>query len=60
MCMTRGRYLAAKSEAEHYQRELKREQDEIINVPDTGTLHFDLISFFFFQSFDFDRTVGLR
>ncbi|KAM0949127.1 putative Ccc1 family protein [Dioscorea sansibarensis] len=30
-----GGYLAAKSEAEHYQRELKREQDEIINVPDT-------------------------
>jgi hypothetical protein len=31
-----GRYLAAKSEADHYQREMKREQEEIIAVPDTG------------------------
>ncbi|KAK9118089.1 hypothetical protein Scep_016182 [Stephania cephalantha] len=30
-----GGYLAAKSEADHYVRELKREEDEIINVPDT-------------------------
>ncbi|OWM68698.1 vacuolar iron transporter 1 [Punica granatum] len=30
-----GGYLAAKSEADHYVRELKREQDEIISVPDT-------------------------
>ncbi|GKV20830.1 hypothetical protein SLEP1_g30891 [Rubroshorea leprosula] len=30
-----GGYLAAKSEADHYARELKREQDEIIAVPDT-------------------------
>ncbi|XP_010277698.1 PREDICTED: vacuolar iron transporter 1.1-like isoform X2 [Nelumbo nucifera] len=30
-----GGYLAAQSEADHYMRELKREQDEIINVPDT-------------------------
>ncbi|PON67388.1 Ccc1 family [Trema orientale] len=30
-----GGYLAAKSEADHYVRELKREQDEIIAVPDT-------------------------
>ncbi|KAK6146693.1 hypothetical protein DH2020_020562 [Rehmannia glutinosa] len=30
-----GGYLAAKSEADHYMRELKREQDEIIAVPDT-------------------------
>lgn len=30
------RYLAAKSEADHYTREMKREQEEIINVPDTG------------------------
>ncbi|OAY25332.1 vacuolar iron transporter 1 [Manihot esculenta] len=29
-----GGYLAAKSEADHYTRELKREQEEIINVPD--------------------------
>lgn len=29
-------YLAAKSEADHYSRELKREQEEIIAVPDTG------------------------
>ncbi|KDO60800.1 hypothetical protein CISIN_1g0263512mg, partial [Citrus sinensis] len=28
-------YLAAKSEADHYARELKREQEEIITVPDT-------------------------
>ncbi|KAJ4832167.1 Vacuolar iron transporter 1 [Turnera subulata] len=30
-----GGYLAAKSEADHYVRELKREQDEINTVPDT-------------------------
>ncbi|KAL8520806.1 hypothetical protein ACS0TY_011381 [Phlomoides rotata] len=30
-----GGYLAAKSEADHYMRELKREEDEIIAVPDT-------------------------
>ncbi|KAI3882437.1 hypothetical protein MKW92_028959 [Papaver armeniacum] len=30
-----GGYLAAKSEEDHYHRELKREQEEIINVPDT-------------------------
>ncbi|KAI9168677.1 hypothetical protein LWI28_000304 [Acer negundo] len=30
-----GGYLAAKSEADNYARELKREQDEIIAVPDT-------------------------
>ncbi|KAK4493071.1 hypothetical protein RD792_018098 [Penstemon davidsonii] len=30
-----GGYLAAKSEADHYVRELKREQEEIIDVPDT-------------------------
>lgn len=30
------RYLAAKSEADHYMRELKREQEEIVNVPDIG------------------------
>jgi len=29
-------YLAAKSEADHYDRELKREQEEIIAVPETG------------------------
>ncbi|RVW34626.1 Vacuolar iron transporter 1 [Vitis vinifera] len=29
-----SRYLAAKSEADHYMRELKREQEEIITVPD--------------------------
>ncbi|KAL4637979.1 hypothetical protein ACB092_03G118000 [Castanea dentata] len=29
-----GGYLAAKSEADHYARELKREQEEIIAVPD--------------------------
>ncbi|KAK4785731.1 hypothetical protein SAY86_002420 [Trapa natans] len=29
-----GGYLAATSEADHYKRELKREEDEIINVPD--------------------------
>lgn len=30
------RYLAAKSEADHYMRELRREQEEIVAVPDTG------------------------
>ncbi|CAA0811515.1 Vacuolar iron transporter 1 [Striga hermonthica] len=30
-----GGYLAAKSEADHYMRELKREEEEIIDVPDT-------------------------
>ncbi|WCJ33651.1 vacuolar iron transporter 1 [Euphorbia peplus] len=29
-----GGYLAAKSEADHYMKELKREQEEIITVPD--------------------------
>lgn len=30
--------LAAKSEADHYARELKREQEEIIAVPETGLI----------------------
>uniref|UniRef100_A0A5B7APL6 Vacuolar iron transporter n=1 Tax=Davidia involucrata TaxID=16924 RepID=A0A5B7APL6_DAVIN len=30
-----GGYLAAKSEADHYMKELKREQEEIISVPHT-------------------------
>ncbi|GAB2279949.1 Vacuolar iron transporter 1 [Dionaea muscipula] len=30
-----GGFLAAKGEADHYARELKREQEEIIDVPDT-------------------------
>ncbi|KAM0968794.1 hypothetical protein ACFX13_017398 [Malus domestica] len=30
-----GGYLAATSEADHYKKELKREQDEITDVPDT-------------------------
>ncbi|XP_022733555.1 vacuolar iron transporter 1-like [Durio zibethinus] len=30
-----GGYLAAKSEADHYARELKREEEEIISMPDT-------------------------
>ncbi|XP_054825462.1 vacuolar iron transporter 1 [Prosopis cineraria] len=30
-----GGYLAAKSEADHYARELRREQEEIVTVPDT-------------------------
>ncbi|XP_014506802.1 vacuolar iron transporter 1-like [Vigna radiata var. radiata] len=30
-----GGYLAAKSEADHYDREVKREQEEIIAVPET-------------------------
>lgn len=30
-----GGYLAAKSEADHYMRELRREEEEIIAVPDT-------------------------
>lgn len=30
-----GGYLAAKSEADHYARELKREAEEIVSVPDT-------------------------
>ncbi|XP_068327115.1 vacuolar iron transporter 1-like [Pyrus communis] len=30
-----GGYLAAKSESDHYLRELRREQEEIANVPDT-------------------------
>ncbi|XP_015579888.1 vacuolar iron transporter 1 isoform X2 [Ricinus communis] len=31
-----GGYLAAKSESDHYARELKREQEEIVTVPDTA------------------------
>ncbi|CAL1409513.1 unnamed protein product [Linum trigynum] len=30
-----GGYLAARSEADHYSRELRREQEEIVAVPDT-------------------------
>jgi hypothetical protein len=30
------RYLAGQSEADHYKREMKREQEEIIAVPDIG------------------------
>ncbi|CAH8363522.1 unnamed protein product [Eruca vesicaria subsp. sativa] len=30
-----GGYLAAKSEADHYVREVKREQEEIVTIPDT-------------------------
>lgn len=30
------RYLAAKSEEDHYAREMKREQEEIVAVPETG------------------------
>ncbi|KAF2562351.1 hypothetical protein F2Q70_00018120 [Brassica cretica] len=30
-----GGYLAAKSEADHYAREMKREQEEIVAVPET-------------------------
>ncbi|XP_078444857.1 vacuolar iron transporter 1 [Wolffia australiana] len=30
-----GGYLAARSEADHYYKEMKREQEEIVNVPDT-------------------------
>jgi len=33
--MVLGGYLAAKSEADHYTKELKREQEEIVAVPDT-------------------------
>lgn len=36
ICKDWCRYLAAQSEADHYARELKREQDEIIAVPDIG------------------------
>lgn len=34
------RYLAAQSEADHYLRELKREQEEIVAVPDIGMIFF--------------------
>lgn len=33
-------YLAAKSEADHYARELRREQEEILSVPDIGNYIF--------------------
>jgi hypothetical protein len=39
--------LAAKSEADHYNRELKREQEEIIAVPETGS-HYLFIKMIFF------------
>lgn len=41
-------YLAAKGEADHYNRELKREQDEIIAVPETGS-HYTPKQNFIFQ-----------
>ncbi|XP_009129202.1 vacuolar iron transporter 1 isoform X1 [Brassica rapa] len=34
-CSAQIRYLAAKSEADHYAREMKREQEEIVAVPET-------------------------
>lgn len=33
-----GRYLAARSDADHYENERKREEDEVIQVPDTGII----------------------
>ncbi|RWV94392.1 hypothetical protein BHE74_00049033 [Ensete ventricosum] len=33
-----GRYLAAKSEADHYMRELKREQEEIVTAAEIGEI----------------------
>lgn len=45
MLYPRGRYLAAKSEADHYLRELKREQEEIIAVPDSGKFNSKLNEF---------------
>ena len=38
------RYLAAKSEADHYAIELMREKEEINSVPDTGTSYNDFFS----------------
>ncbi|KAI5068597.1 hypothetical protein GOP47_0016942 [Adiantum capillus-veneris] len=35
IAMGLGGYLAAKSDADHYSREKKREEDEILTVPDT-------------------------
>jgi hypothetical protein len=40
------RYLAAKSEADHYVRELRREEEEIVAVPDTGPNFFCFIFFY--------------
>lgn len=40
LCCMKFRYLAAKSEADHYMREMKREQEEIDDVPDTGEMGF--------------------
>ena len=45
-----NRYLAAKSEADHYTRELRREQEEIVTVPETG---FGLILFIYLFILDF-------
>lgn len=57
---TRGRYLAAKSEADHYMRELKREEEEIITVPDTGEWGYtvSLSWWVLLWPFDFDLTAG--
>lgn len=49
---TRGRYLAAKSEADHYNRELKREEEEIITVPDTGECGYTVLFYRWLSDFD--------
>ena len=43
-----SRYLAAKSEADQYKKELRREEEEIVSVPDTGSDSSSIITFFAF------------
>ena len=54
------RYLAAKSEADHYTRELKREQEEIIAVPDTGDLNLLKLSFCLIDKVSYSGIRDLR
>ncbi|XP_008795359.3 vacuolar iron transporter 1-like [Phoenix dactylifera] len=54
-----GGYLAAKSEADHYMRELKREQEEIITVPDAEAAEIgDILSQYGLQPHEYNPMVN--
>ncbi|XP_077236007.1 vacuolar iron transporter 1 [Tasmannia lanceolata] len=57
-----GGYLAAKSEADHYMRELKREQEEIINVPEAEAAEIaEILSEYGLEAHEYSPVVnGLR
>ncbi|KAG1358764.1 vacuolar iron transporter 1.1 [Cocos nucifera] len=54
-----GGYLAAKSEADHYVRELKREEEEIVTVPDTEAAEIgEIFSRYGLQPHDYSPVVN--